>query len=277
MKIPQRSKSVKSSNQKMRIEAATLFVSQRLLSLNLQLSPTQPSTPMDGNCFIHALIDQMSYDQQYSAFKTDHLTLRIMIVNSLKTLPSNRNLEWPISDNQDDGNREVWSARMRNSGVFCDDIFLQVASNFLNRTLIFIPVFEDEGHNEKGEIRKNPAVDLGFEPFYILYYHENRFEVGHFQSLRPNHSNQMNDVPEMIEEIAAPRYQSSMISKKSIENTETIQSSQLSEESTQLIPSSQLSDDSKATRKSKPRSKRELSYLDNSSILPNNKRTRNKK
>ena len=107
VKIPQRSKSVKSSNQKMRIEAATLFVSQRLLSLNLQLSPTQPSTPMDGNCFIHALIDQMSYDQQYSAFKTDHLTLRIMIVNSLKTLPSNRNLEWPISDNQDDGNREV--------------------------------------------------------------------------------------------------------------------------------------------------------------------------
>ena len=95
-------------------------------------------------------------------------------------------------------------------------------------------------------------VDLGFEPFYILYYHENRFEVGHFQSLRPNHSNQMNDVPEMIEEIAAPRYQSSMISKKSIENTETIQSSQLSEESTQLIPSSQLSDDSKATKKSKP-------------------------
>ena len=65
--------------------------------------------------------------------------------------------------------------------------------------VIFIPVFEDEGHNERGEIRKNPAVDLGFEPFYIWTYVSKKLN---FKSKTSNHSNQMNDVPEMIEEIA---------------------------------------------------------------------------
>ena len=72
---------------------------------------------MDGDCLIHTLMDQMSYDDQYSAFKTDPLTLRVMIVNSLKTLPSNKNLEWPISNNVNDGNRETWSEKMKQSGV----------------------------------------------------------------------------------------------------------------------------------------------------------------
>ena len=282
--IPTQSTTEKLPNHKssslMRIEAATLFVSQRLLALNLQLSPTQNHTPMDGNCLIHSLMDQMTYDEQYSAFNTHHLTLRAMIVNSLKTLPSNRNLEWPISNNPIDGNRETWSEKMRQSGVFCDDIFLQVASNFLNRTLILVPVFAEEGHNERGEIIKSPAIDLGFEPFYILYYSEIRFEVGHFQSIRPNsHSQptQMKEIPETIEEISPPIYQSSILSKKSIESTQVIQSSQMSEDSTQLVDSSQLSVKSKPVKKTRSKNKRELSYLDNSCILPDCKRTRNRK
>ena len=86
-------------------------------------------------------------------------------------------------------------------------------NNFLNRTLILVPVFAEEGHNERGEIIKSPAIDLGFEPFYILYYSEIRFEVGHFQSIRPNsHSQptQMKEIPETIEEISPPIYQSSI-------------------------------------------------------------------
>ena len=54
--IPIQSTAEKLPNHKksslMRIEAATLFVLQRLLALNLQLSPTQNHTPMDGNCLI---------------------------------------------------------------------------------------------------------------------------------------------------------------------------------------------------------------------------------
>ena len=55
---------------------------------------------------------------------------------------------------------------------------------------------------------KNPTVDLGFEPFYYWYYQENRFEVGHFQSIRPNQDfrNQMNEIADIIKDIAAPIY-----------------------------------------------------------------------
>ena len=170
--------------------------------------------------------------------------------------------------------------RMKQSGVFCDDIFLQVASNFLNRTLILVPVFAEEGHNEKGEIIKKPAIDLGYEPFYILYYSEIRFEVGHFQSIRPNkhgQTTQMNEIPEIIEEVSLPIDQSSMLSKKSMESTQVIHSSQLSEDSTQLFESRQVSVKSKVVKKTRSKNKRELSYIDNSCILPDCKRTRNRK
>ena len=48
-------------------------------------------TSLERFCeIIHTLMDQMTYDDQESGFKTDHLTLRVMIVNSLKTVPSNK-------------------------------------------------------------------------------------------------------------------------------------------------------------------------------------------
>ena len=52
------------------------------------------------------------------------------------------------------------------------------------------------------------SVDLGFEHFYFFYYHENRCEVGHFQSIRPNQDfrNQMNEIADIIKDIAAPIY-----------------------------------------------------------------------
>ena len=143
--------------------------------------------------------------------------------------------------------------------------------------MILVPVFAEEGHNDKGEIIKKPAIDLGYEPFYILYYSEIRFEVGHFQSIRPNKHALMNEIPEIIEEVSLPIYQSSMLSKKSMESTQVIHSSQLSEDSTQLFESSQVSDKSKVVKKTRSKNKRELSYIDNSCILPDCKRTRNRK
>ena len=87
----------------------------------------------------------------------------------------------------------------------------------------------------------------------------------------------MNEIPDRIEEIETPIYQSSMLSKKSIESTQVIQPSQLSDDSTQLFESSQLSNQSKVVRKTRYKKKRELSYLDNFCILPDCKRTRYKK
>ena len=61
----------------------------------------------------------------------------------------------------------------------------------------------------------------------------------------------MNEIPEMIEEISLPIYQSSMLSKKSMESTQVINSSQLSEDSTQLFESSQVSVKSKVVKKTR--------------------------
>ena len=47
--------------------------------------------------------------------------------------------------------------------------------------------------------------------------------------------------------------------------------------STELSESSQLSVESKLVKKTRAKNKRELSYLDNSCILPDSKGTRNKK
>lgn len=51
---------IKSS--KLNLDNATIQVTQRLQEINFLLSPSQPITPKDGNCFIHAIIDQLTYD-----------------------------------------------------------------------------------------------------------------------------------------------------------------------------------------------------------------------
>ena len=42
----------------LRIEDGRPFAARRLRQLNLELSPSQPNTPGDGNCFLHAVVDQ---------------------------------------------------------------------------------------------------------------------------------------------------------------------------------------------------------------------------
>ena len=44
--------------QNLRIAEVTPFANRRLRNLNLELSPSQPDTPGDGNCFLHAIVDQ---------------------------------------------------------------------------------------------------------------------------------------------------------------------------------------------------------------------------
>ena len=44
--------------QNLRIEEGRPYVTRRLRTLQLEISETQPDTPGDGNCFVHALADQ---------------------------------------------------------------------------------------------------------------------------------------------------------------------------------------------------------------------------
>ena len=38
------------------------YTMNRLKDLNYELSPSQPNTQADGNCFLWAILDQMKYD-----------------------------------------------------------------------------------------------------------------------------------------------------------------------------------------------------------------------
>ena len=46
-----------------------------LKSMGFKPSPSQPITPGDGNCFLHALVDQLSYDR-FLANSFTHESLR---------------------------------------------------------------------------------------------------------------------------------------------------------------------------------------------------------
>ena len=52
---------LKNNNDLLSIDSENIkqFVDQRLKQIGYVYSPTQKNTPKDGNCFIHAILDQM--------------------------------------------------------------------------------------------------------------------------------------------------------------------------------------------------------------------------
>ena len=56
--------------EKMTLVQGESLAQQRLLSCSFTKSPTQESTPKDGNCFIWSILDQMSYYEEFQAILT---------------------------------------------------------------------------------------------------------------------------------------------------------------------------------------------------------------
>jgi hypothetical protein len=54
---------------KLNLDDATIQVTQRLQEIDFLLSPSQPITPKDGYCFVHAIIDQLTYDSVWKRAK----------------------------------------------------------------------------------------------------------------------------------------------------------------------------------------------------------------
>ena len=78
--------SSRSKSSKLNLDNATIQVTQRLQEINFLLSPSQPITPKDGNCFIHAIIDQLTYDSVWKRAKPTVLQLRERVTASLLNL-----------------------------------------------------------------------------------------------------------------------------------------------------------------------------------------------
>ena len=63
-----------------------LAATQRLQEIGFILSPTDPDTAKDGNCFIHAILDQLKYDPIWKKAKLSVMQLWERVTASLTNL-----------------------------------------------------------------------------------------------------------------------------------------------------------------------------------------------
>ena len=134
----------------------------------------------DGNCGIHALLDQLGYDQFW---KEEFLTVadvRKDIVDSLDYMVESKRFEWlddPFYEDEED-----WKLKMHGNGYFIDQVFLQLASNFFHRKIVLHPVFIEDG--VKFEFIPNPfTLENETATINMMFFSESRFIHGHYQSI----------------------------------------------------------------------------------------------
>ena len=64
------------SSVKLDLSVRKILAVQRLLDIDFILSPSETDTPGDGNCFIHAILDQLKYDTLWKKRKTHRLSFK---------------------------------------------------------------------------------------------------------------------------------------------------------------------------------------------------------
>ena len=164
------------------VEEVEEFVQARLSELGYTKSKSQPNTPGDGNCWIHGILDQLSYDykdqpEQWRKEKLDVKTFRNIIVSYSDDHPE------LVTEY---GLPEDWYETMQQDGVHCDHYFQSLTADYLQRDIILVSALPQDGHDERGEIVIESKTKEEDKPnLYLLYYHEGSFANGHFQSIRP--------------------------------------------------------------------------------------------
>ena len=159
----------------------------------------------DGNCAVHAILDQMTYDKEHKNLKLNHIEFRRLIANSLDENVRNEHIYWDI------GARgcsiETWTKKYSREGCYVGEVFLRLASTFLNRKIELYPVnpyvvqentitnddpttakkIEIFPHNEHCGCKTSENNQMNI--ITLLYYEETYFASPHFQSIRPNAKN----------------------------------------------------------------------------------------
>ena len=80
---------------------------------------------------------------------------------------------------------------MSQSGVFADNIFVQLSTICLNRDIAVIPVFSESATIDGKFSIYKASGDGPFKrspPLYVLYYESWRFNGTHYDSFRPANS-----------------------------------------------------------------------------------------
>ena len=181
------------------IKKAFIHARRRLNQIGFRPSPSQPVTEGDGSCQIHAVLDQMLYDEELAVhdFKDNelgHIEFRQLIVNFLQENIENHHIQW-IGD-EEYGSIDEWIRKM-SANAWCDEVFLRLVSIFLNRRIAVYPIFSEKfviyPHDnctcDKSEQNDN-------EPLHLLYYEETYFAGCHYQSIRPKCQNQQTAQPQ---------------------------------------------------------------------------------
>lgn len=81
VRAPKRSAKQKKSGKdessvKLDLSVRKILAVQRLLDIDFILSPSETDTPGDGNCFIHAILDQLKYDTIWKKRKSHRLSFK---------------------------------------------------------------------------------------------------------------------------------------------------------------------------------------------------------
>ena len=177
---------------------------------NFEMSPSQPQTKGDGNCFCHAVTDQMTYDENLKKMRWDEHKARAHVIASADMIIYGKGLEWPGEYSLDD-----WKATMARDGTYVDQTFLQITAELLCRKIVLILCHHEDGDNNSGTRVIEPRA-LNGEPLYLLYYPESRFVSPHYQSIRPvqeESAEQLQSLPENSE-CFIPTIESTVIEKK---------------------------------------------------------------
>ena len=161
----------------------------RVKSLGFRFSSSQPVTRGDGNCMVSAIFDQL---RKCSHSILNHVSnvheLRLYICSKLHSQLEENLIFW-VSDISP----KSWVKKMTQDGEWADDVFLQLASNILNRNIILIPLSASSAHHA-GMYSDIRSVDGGSgDPFFMLYFEEWR-TAGHYQSLEIDPNIDMNRV-----------------------------------------------------------------------------------
>ena len=187
----QSSPSVAQEQQRVTTDNDDIYITaaSRLKTLGFKFSSSQSRTRGDGNCYLYALLDQIRKSSHpILPSLSSHHHLRHLVCSKLKDQLNANYLFWVETISPDD-----WLAEMKKDKVWCDEVFIQMAANILNKNFIIIPLNPASAHHG-GMYSLIRSVSGGSgDPLYFLYFEEWR-TCGHYQSIEPDRECQNNKV-----------------------------------------------------------------------------------
>ena len=133
----------------------------------------------------------MTYDREHRNLKLTHKEFRRLIANSLEENVQNGHIHWDLHARG--CSIEAWVKKYSRVGCYVGEVFLRLASTFLNRKIVLFPVnpYNQDQPAKKIEIFPHnehcgcEAENQDYGPFTLLYYEETYFATPHFQSIHP--------------------------------------------------------------------------------------------